>query len=96
MVSTFFCLALLGCGGKGSPPETFTIREGETVTVAAEVAHEGDMIVCVRGGERVGGADVQKPGFGVGGSGVGTGPDGGGSINVGTREDGSVVASCHG
>jgi hypothetical protein len=99
---TSLCLVLLGCGGNEAP-QTFTIRAGETVTYENGVAREGDRIICVRGGERLGGAVVPKPGMGVAGAGAGagTGPDGGasyggGSFNVATRDDGSVVASCDG
>jgi hypothetical protein len=97
VVSTFLCLALGGCGGSGSAPEgsaqTFTIREGETVTYQEGVARVGDKIVCETSAGRIG-AEVQKVGRGVGGSGAG--PNVGASINVATREDGSVVASCDG
>ena len=94
LVLTFPCVALGGCGS-GSPaegsPQTFTIREGQTVTYLEGVARAGDKIVCAAGVGRVG-AYVQKPGRGVGGA--GTGPDEGASVNVATRADGSVVASC--
>jgi hypothetical protein len=95
VVLTSLCFALFGCGGNGAP-QTFTIRAGETVTYEAGVVREGDKILCVRGGERLGGAVVPKPGMGVAGAGVGIGPEGGGSFNVAARDDGSVVASCAG
>jgi hypothetical protein len=97
VVLTFLCLALGGCGGSGAPAEgsqqTFTIREGETVTYEEGVARVGDKIVCETSAGRIG-AEVQKPGRGVGGAGAG--PNVGTNINVATREDGSVVASCDG
>ena len=97
LVLTLLCLALGACRGSGSPAEestqTFTIREGETVTYQEGVARVGDKILCDAGVGRVG-AYVQKPGTGVGGAGAG--PNGGASIDVATREDGSVVASCGG
>jgi hypothetical protein len=68
VVLTSLCLVLLGCGGNEAP-QTFTIRAGET-TYENGVAREGDKIVCVRGGERLGGAVVPKPGMGVAGAGL--------------------------
>jgi hypothetical protein len=94
VVLTFLCLALLGCGDNRAP-QTFTIREGETVTYEAGVARVGDKVVCEVNGGHIG-AEVQKPGMGVGGAGLGGVGEEGASIDVDTREDGSVVASCDG
>jgi hypothetical protein len=90
------CFTVLGCGGEsrgGRSPHTFTISNGETATYEPAVARVGDRIVCVMGGERLGGVVVVKPGTWL--ANLGTGPRGSIDVSVTVGEDGLVVASCN-
>jgi hypothetical protein len=90
------CFALLGCGGESRgerSSQTFTISNGDTATYEPGVARVGDKIVCVMGGERLGGVVVVKPGTGL--ANLGTGPSGSLEVSVTVGDDGSVVASCN-